>query len=1722
MNMKKFISVLLTLCVLGNTASAAAAAGVNRANGYRITGLKVNGFTAPIGIDTAKPTFSFTVDANEYNKSLSAYKIQVYNGDKIVWDSGKTQSENPYDIVYDGEALLSKTRYSWNVQAWDETGTDLGVSENSEFTTGFLNAGDWSGSFITAETANSGGTFDSANWIWRREGAPFSGVPAQTMYFRRKINIQKQIKSAAMIFTADDKSEAFVNGGAVGSTGEWASGRRADVTDKLVSGDNILAFKATNTSSGYAGLLVKLNVTYSDNTKQTIVSDAGFLTSLSYKDGWNSLGFDDSAWKAPDQFEAYGASPWNKGVSVGSSGDRAAPIFRKKFTVAKQVESATAFVCAAGLYELKINGESPDGSVLNPANTDYNKTLLYTAHDVTGLIAQGENAVGVMLGNGFYNSIMPGWNWSSAPWRTAPKLLMNIVIKYSDGTEQIVATDGGFKATLEGPITENDIYYGETYDARREISDYSKASFDDGGWDWAAVTDAPKGRIKHQAMEPIMKSAPNDVEVTKNKNGSYIVKNSVVTAGWLGARFNQPSGCELTITYGEKLNQSGGVVTKEDGGRVTQRDRFICSGGDDYYEPKFSYKGYQYVQIDGAVNEIKSEDIKSYDIHNAVSETGSFNCSNELINTLHEIEVRTILNNFHGKATDTPYLEKNGWLGDANVALETFGYNFSVEGILKKMLGDMQDAQSENGSVPTLVPINNWGMENVPVWNSIFVFGPELMDDIYGTASYSEKQYDVMRKLAVLDINRCKSNGWLWDNNSIHSDWVSPMGGENLQYIESDPEGAVIYQTAYAYKLLQSMERLAVRLGKSGDAAEYKSAYTNILNAYNARFYKKDKGIYDSGTWDSNAASARTKYRQSANILPLAFGMVPEEYRRSVIDNLINDIKSKNYHLDTGMIGTKYILPVLCDIGYPDIAFRILTQESYPSWGFWAVNGATTAHEMWETTSRSLDHYFLGTYDEWLYKGIGGICDIKDGYSSFTFKPQLSNDLENADVTLDTVRGTLKSGFKRNSDGTVTLKLTVPFGAQARAVVPDSDMNYIKVNNAGLGENVPGLKRAEKSAEGVDLILGSGSYEITCRADAAKLYTLSLKEAVDGAHELAEYDYTESAWSEFVQSLNEAERTLESADNQLAVNLTLNKLFESVNKLKANQNASRAALRELLSTIEKSGISKNNVVKAQYELLAASIDSANDILSKAAKDGQVDAAYLVLSENFNAAQKARVGNLAKNKPVTVSSDVNNSDWSAAKLTDGSRTNKNASGEYCGWSSSSQLNENHEEWACIDLETPQSFNTVVIYPSTTESGVDSKCYGMPEDFNIKVSFDGTSWTTVYEKTGQPLAEYAPVKIFFDSVSVRYVKLTGTKLRQKKTDGDTYRMQLAEIELLNKIPDGITEIADKTYYYKDGEAVLKTFITENGKKYYFNYNGYMERSKWVTDENGGRYYMTADGSAATGSFTEISGKSYCFDSDGRLIASLWIEDESGRYYAGSDGALFKNSWKNIGGKDYFFDNSGKLAVSAVVDGYAVDKNGARVTNDYANIGGKTYLTDFTGLIIKSAAPVVFKGKTYILASDGAVIKGDKIISANGKKYFVGISGNVSRNTWVRLSGKEYFASESGALYVNCVKSVNKKLYAFDKIGARYKKTGFIKIGGRKYYLKKGVAAAKKKFTVLKKTYYAGADGVIVKNKIVTVKKKKYYFNKKGIMLKNVKKIKIGRKRYKINKSGVVTKI
>lgn len=748
-------------------------------------------------------------------------------------------------------------------------------------------------------------------------------------------------------------------------------------------------------------------------------------------------------------------------IQVGQS-QAYAPYFRKPFPVSGKVRSARVYVCGLGYYELSINGARVSDHVLDPAFTRYDRRALYVTYDVTALLAAGENAVGVVLGNGLYNQTMPdAWHFNVTPWRGNPCLRFQLEIEYEDGQRARVASGPGWK-TSPGPIRANATRSGESYDARLEMPGWDRHGFDDKTWLPAIVVSGPAGALRAQSLPPIkvMQTIEPD-SLSEPEPGVFVFDMGQGFAGWAQLRLYGPAGAQVTLRYGEKLDARGRLDQTNINMHVyegeVQTDHYALKGqGYEVYEPHFAYHGFRYVELTGFPGRPGLDNLRGRVVYTSFERGGSFECSNDLINRIQRATVWSYTSNFHGYPTDCPHREKNGWTGDAHLAAEAGLYNFQSETAYRKWLEDFADEQQPSGELPGIVPTSGWGYQwgNGPCWDSAYLLIPWYLYLYKGDLGALAQHYQGMKR--YVDYVRGRSPSGLASFGL--GDWVPPFGNP-----EDYTAPLTLMATAYYYMDVTILARAAGLLGKTADAAELRDLAARIRTAFNARFYDTASGLYASGS-------------QSAQSAALACGLVEPRQVRKVARQLVAEIRQQNWRINAGIHGAKFILNALSAADRGGVAYRLVVQRRYPSWGYMIDQGATTLWEEFNGTS-SLMHIMFGDVSAWFYKQLAGLTPVLDqpGFKRAHICPWLAPGLDWVKAEHTTVYGVYKITMEQHPGGRLSLDVTIPANATAEVCVPAAAPDVVQENGAPAGR-AEGLVFLHFENDRAVYEAGSGSY----------------------------------------------------------------------------------------------------------------------------------------------------------------------------------------------------------------------------------------------------------------------------------------------------------------------------------------------------------------------------------------------------------------------------------------------------------------------------------------------------------------------------------------------------------------------------------------------------------------------------------------------------------------------
>lgn len=742
-----------------------------------------------------------------------------------------------------------------------------------------------------------------------------------------------------------------------------------------------------------------------------------------------------------------------KGTWIGGANQ-----LRKEFRLGGPAVRAKAYICGLGYYELRINGEKVGTHVLDPGWTTYDKRALYVVYDVTRLLRSGDNALAVILGEGWFKS---------------RALLLQIQIELADGQKISVVSDRSWKAAA-GPITADSIYNGESYDARLETPGWDAPGFDDKGWKKAETVPGPKGALSAQMMPPIkVMDTLLPLKMTNPKPGVYVFDMGQNFSGWARLRVSGPRGTEVRMRFAELVYETG-LINQENLRSARAEDVYILKGeGEEVHEPRFTYHGFRYAQLTGFPGVPTAETLRGRVVYTGVKQTGAFAASKPVLNGLQRIITWGQKTNLHSIPTDCDQRdERMGWMGDAQGTAEEAIMNFDMAAFYTNFIRDIHDVQDEKGTITDTVP-HIWGSRPAdPAWGTAYPLLCWYMYQYYGDKRILDEQFDGLKK--YVEFLRSKSeNGIL--KYSYYGDWVA---------IDKTP-GALV-STFYYYYDAKILADAAKVLGKEVEAKSYGRLAEEIKAAFHKEFFDPKTGNYANGS-------------QTANALSLFLELAPANARGSAWGNLFDNLAYKNNsHLTTGIIGTKYIMEVLTRFDNSDLAYDIATQTTYPSWGYMIENGATTLWELWQrregSSMNSHNHPMFGSVGSWLYKALAGINPDPQavGFEKIRIEPQMVRDLMYASGSVNTLRGRVLSSWKR-TEKSISLEVIVPIGSEADIVIPKFTLQNLVLKEGGkvvwtqkkFVPGVPGIIDIQEPAKASSLTIkiGSGRYVFEVTGD---------------------------------------------------------------------------------------------------------------------------------------------------------------------------------------------------------------------------------------------------------------------------------------------------------------------------------------------------------------------------------------------------------------------------------------------------------------------------------------------------------------------------------------------------------------------------------------------------------------------------------------------------------------
>ena len=760
--------------------------------------------------------------------------------------------------------------------------------------------------------------------------------------------------------------------------------------------------------------------------------------------------------------------------------DDPAPLFRKEFSTSRKIARARLYISGLGYYEATLNGKRVGDHVLDPGWTAYENRVLYCTYDVTKMLAQGKNCLGVSLGNGWFNPL-PLKMWGNRNIRDTltvgrPRFIAQLHIDYADGGQEVVASDTSWTVG-DGPIRRNNVFLGEVVDARLEPKGWDKVGFDASTWRRPRIASEELGGFSSPTHPPIRETRIwNAVAQTEPKPGVFVYDMGENFGGWISLKLDVPAGTKVQLRYGELLYPDGtlnpmtSVAGQIKGLRQNsqesiggpgappiawQAETYIARGGGETYKPKFTFRGFRYVEVTGIAKPLPLKSVVASRLNSDLESAGTFECSDPMFNRIQEMCRRTFLSNVFSVQSDCPHREKFGYGGDIVATSEALMMNYDMSGFYRKAVRDFSDSALEDGMFTDTAPFVGiqycgviWAMAHPLLVDQLFRY--------YGDEGIGEEQYAAAKRWLAL-VEARYPDGIVTDGLSDH-EGLAPMPAPEMV-------------TPMYFHSANLLKGIATRLGRTEDAAHFRGLAAKVQKAYVAKFVNLETGKVGPGT-------------QASQSVGLYTGIVPEAGRAKAFDFLVRDIEGRGGRLTTGIIGTKTMLDVLSRNGRADLAYAIVSKKEFPSWGWMLENGATTLWEHWEFSDNTFSHNhpMFGSVSEWFMKWLGGIqpSEGSRGFDRVTISPRTPNGLAWVKSSYQSVRGKIVSNWKREGDS-IQYEIEIPANMVAEVSFVATSLDSVSEERRAL-KDVAGVSNLTKGASEVRFEIGSGTYKF--RADS--------------------------------------------------------------------------------------------------------------------------------------------------------------------------------------------------------------------------------------------------------------------------------------------------------------------------------------------------------------------------------------------------------------------------------------------------------------------------------------------------------------------------------------------------------------------------------------------------------------------------------------------------------------
>jgi len=1048
--------------------------------------LQTNGRTNPLGIPGDAPSLSWHAESTARGVAQTAYQVRVASAaDNLaspdVWDSGQVDSDRQVDVPYAGPALTSQTRYYWQVRTWDGGDAPSEWSAPSFFETGLLSASDWVGDWITNDS-----NAELNRWTDYTTTVDFHLDNLAFGVFLRGADMNNAYMWQLTVADGTPRLKVHkrTNGGY--SVVENKDISSAISTEQLLSGDHTLAITAEGsiittkldgteidqrTDSSFAKGYVGLRTSQANEGPEAVTVHSVDVTTTG---GTNLLHADFENGTNP--FSAGSVSNGDLKLSGGADAwyvpQHPLPLLRDQFTTepGKTIASARVFASARGVYQLSINGQQVGDSHLAPGSTNYAKRIQSQAYDVTDLLTSGDNAIGAELGSGWYAGrnfwLQPGF------FGTDTSLIAQLRIDYTDGTHQVVATDASW-TTHDGPFVLADNIDGESYDARLAQPGFDTTSFDASSWSPVTVAADTTDKLVPQPDEPVRTTQELPALTrTEIPTGSFIYDLGQNMVGVSEVTMSGHAGDTVRIHYGEVLNPDGSLYTANLRGAKATDHYTFATDGTVTYTPTFTFHGFRYVEITGASTAPSLADVTGEVWGSDLAATGTLHTSDPMLNQLVSNVSWGQRGNFLSIPTDTPARdERLGWLGDISVFSPTAAFLRDTRAFMAKFAADLRDAQQPSGALPGVAP--DYGSSccgGGTAWEDAMITVPHAVFEAYGDTSLVRQNYAAMQKFFA-HVQASAGADLIDSDRNVYGDWL------NL----GDDTPAGVIGTAYYAEDARMLSEMAASIGEGADAATYAQISHDVRAAF-ADSYVQPDGTVGSGS-------------QTGYALALGMNLVPEDERDAVGARFVAKVHASDDHLTTGFVGTPWLLPALSSIGQDDLAYKLLENKTFPSWGYEIAKGATTMWERWDSikpdgsfgdvSMNSFNHYAYGAVGSWMYQNIGGIAPAAPGYKEIRIAPVIGGGLTHGQGSYDSAYGTIATSWDVTG-GDLSLHVEVPVNTTAKVVIP-AQSAYAVTEGGRLLDGVDGVTGVTTGAGDVTVSVGSGSYDFAVTAANTRL-----------------------------------------------------------------------------------------------------------------------------------------------------------------------------------------------------------------------------------------------------------------------------------------------------------------------------------------------------------------------------------------------------------------------------------------------------------------------------------------------------------------------------------------------------------------------------------------------------------------------------------------------------------